>query len=326
MGQTSYFLISVSNKINLDLCIKHALAGFTNSINGLWTFLDISEGDYISFLYGAKAHNLYKVEHKEAIKNAQDAPPWPPVKFKQSGKTYYFPFRVQLAPVRRFEESLVRPEFRYVAENLLLRGGYYKTHFQADQTTLQSVSQMGVLWDTQIDKITFPNKVTFIPRFWKGRTDYSGGEVWRFQELILQAVLRRYLSHADNLQELLNIVGAKIPADKMEVLGEKAIPEGHIDILIKEAFPTGLSRKIIVEVKAGTASLKDVHQLEAYIQEIGQECLCGILFAKNASKKVIAQAVSKNIKIATYSLGRHAEMTSPIAFDEIIRNLGLTFA
>jgi hypothetical protein len=73
------------------------------------------------------------------------------------------------------------------------------------------------------------------------------------------------------------------------------------------------------------ASLKDVHQLEAYIQEIGQECICGILFAKSISKKVVAKAVSKNIKVATYNLGCHAEITTPIAFDEIVRNLGLTF-
>ena len=139
----------------MDLCIKYALAGFTNSINGLWTFLDVKEGDYISFLYGAKARNLYVVEAKEAIKGAENAPPWPSVTFRQSGKTYYFPFRLHLKPVRQLKESLVRAEFNYVAENLLLRGGYRRTHFQADQTTLQAVSQMGGLWSQQIDKLSF---------------------------------------------------------------------------------------------------------------------------------------------------------------------------
>ena len=37
----SYFLISVSNRRNLDLCIKYGLAGFTNSISGVWTFAEI---------------------------------------------------------------------------------------------------------------------------------------------------------------------------------------------------------------------------------------------------------------------------------------------
>ena len=63
----NYFLISVSNKENLNLCISHALAGFTNSINGLWTFSEIKEEDYISFLYAARAHNLYQVIKKEAV-------------------------------------------------------------------------------------------------------------------------------------------------------------------------------------------------------------------------------------------------------------------
>ncbi len=38
---------------------------------------------------------------------------------------------------------MVRQEFSYVAENLLLRGGYLKTHFQADTITLYNVSEMG---------------------------------------------------------------------------------------------------------------------------------------------------------------------------------------
>lgn len=125
----AYFLTSVSNKTNLDSCLKYALAGFTNSINGLWTFVEIQEGDFISFLYGARIFNLYKVVGKEAVKDADVLPPWPSVTFRMSGKTYYFPFRLRLKPIREFIEPMVRPEFAYVAENLLLRGGYRKTHF-----------------------------------------------------------------------------------------------------------------------------------------------------------------------------------------------------
>jgi hypothetical protein len=135
----SQFLISVSNKENLELCKRHSLAGFPSSINGVWTFCEIKEGDFISFLYAAKAHNLYRVVKKNAFQKAEDLPPWKPLTFKMSGKTYFFPFRLHLAPIRIFEESLIRTEFAYVAENLLLRGGYRKTHFQADQTTLQNL-------------------------------------------------------------------------------------------------------------------------------------------------------------------------------------------
>jgi len=107
--------------------------------------VEVQEGDFISFLYGARAHNLYQVIRREAIREFATLPPWPPVTFRESGRTYHFPFRHWLETIREFDEPLVRSEFAYVAENLLLRAGYRKTHFQADQTTLQNVSQMGNL-------------------------------------------------------------------------------------------------------------------------------------------------------------------------------------
>ena len=126
----------------MELCRKHALAGFTDSLPGVWAYVDIDVGDYVSFLYGAKAHDLYCVNSKHAVENASEIGPWNSITFQESGMTYYFPFRLQLDPLRKFEQSLVREEFAYVAQNLLLRGGYRKSHFQGDQTTLQYVSQL----------------------------------------------------------------------------------------------------------------------------------------------------------------------------------------
>jgi hypothetical protein len=201
----AYFLVSISNKTNLDLCVKYSLAGFTNSINGIWTFLEIREGDFISFLYGARAYNLYTVKAKEAIKDAANLPPWAPITFRISRKTYYFPFRLTLLPIRKFEESLVRPEFAYVAENLLLRGGYRKTHFQADQTTLQNVSQMGSLWQEKMELI-LPKYETFIPKFVRDRRFASPPEVFPLQEIITQALIRQYLTENRNLSSFLKLI------------------------------------------------------------------------------------------------------------------------
>ncbi|WP_448377992.1 hypothetical protein [Fervidobacterium sp.] len=91
-----YYLISVSNKENLDLCIKYNLAGFPSSRNGLWTFLDINVGDYVSFLYGTRVKNLYRVMRKIAYKNAESLPPWESITFRESGNTYTFPYRLEL--------------------------------------------------------------------------------------------------------------------------------------------------------------------------------------------------------------------------------------
>jgi hypothetical protein len=300
----AYFLVSVSNRMNLDLCIKHALAGFTNSINGLWTFCEIEKEDFISFLYGAKAFNLYRVKEKEAIRNAYDLPPWPPVTFKMSGKTYFFPFRLVLEPIRRFEESMVRPEFAYVAENLLLRGGYRKTHFQADQTTLQSVSEMGCLYDQSIEPLNLSEVDTFVPRLTWDKTKVSNPEIFKFQEFIVQTLLRHFLSDRRNLQNIFASIGINdFAPESFEALGEKALPEGHIDILVKESTPKGLSRKIVIEVKSGSVKTQDIDQLHGYIDEIGDECLAGLLIASKFSRKTLTSASRKRIKSFVYTFG-----------------------
>ncbi len=317
----AYFLISVSNKINVGLCIKYGLAGFTNSINGVWTFSEIQEGDYISFLYGAKVNNLYKVKEKEALKNALDLPPWKPITFKVSGLTYYFPFRLHLLPIRSLCESLVRTEFAYVAENLLLRGGYRKTHFQADQTTLQSVSQLGELYNQTIDKLELKKYETFLPRF--ARSDTSPPYVFQFTEIILQALIRQHLSDTEILTNFLNQIGVNtLDTSKLDVLGEKALSEGHIDIMIKEAIPIGLARKIIIEVKTGLAKLQDVSQLNVYMDELGNECISGILIAKEFSKKVLQEAQSKRIHVFSYRLGI-MENQAPVTFNELKKDIRL---
>ena len=321
----SYFLISVSNRRNLNLCIKYALAGFTNSINGVWTFVEVQEGDYVSFLYGAKAYNLYMVDRKYGIKDAEAVSPWPSITFKQSGRTYNFPFWVYLRTVRKFDESLVRAEFAYVAENLLLRGGYRKTHFQADQTTLQAVSQMGNLWDEQTEQFILPKYSTFTPQFTGRRENASIPEVFRFHEFILQSLVRRYLCNHKNLSEFL--VGIKkrdVSPEDFEILGEKAFPEGHIDILIKEAVPIGIARKIIVEVKSRAAALKDLRQLKNYTEEIGSECIGAVLVSKRFSQLIIRHAKEAQIKLATYSFSNPIyEPGRLYTFEELLQNIKL---
>lgn len=189
-GGGNYFLISVSNRKNLELCMKYGMAGFTNSINGLWTYLEIDEGDYISFLYGARVSNLYKVVKKAAYRNAENLPPWPPVTFSMSGNTYYFPFRLFLKQEREFNEPMVRPEFSYVAENLLLRGGYRKTHFQADTITFYNVSEMGNPFNGELEQLKV-NTQTFEPEIVFNRKLQDIPEKFYFKELILQSLIRK---------------------------------------------------------------------------------------------------------------------------------------
>ena len=215
----SYFLISVSTRENLELCVKHGLAGFPSGESGAWTFCEVQEGDFVTFLYGAKAHNLYVVAGREAIVDAEFVPPWKPLTFKESGKTYSFPFRLHLMPVRAFIEPIVRNEFFYVAENLLLRGGYRKTHFQADQTTLQQVSEMGTRADSSVVPLSSPEYATFTLRFTRNSALIKIPETFRFRETILQSAIRRHLMSEGNLQMVLSQLNfTAVQASALEIL------------------------------------------------------------------------------------------------------------
>jgi hypothetical protein len=240
-----------------------------------------------------------------------------------SGKTYYFPFRLNLEPIREFEEAMVRPEFAFVAENLLLRGGYRKTHFQADQTTLQSVSQMGDLYKRPMEKLGLSNCEAFIPRLTWNKSLVSHPEVFYFQELILQSLIRQFLSLNSNLQALFDYSDLdKLQAKDFEVLGEKALPEGHIDILVKDCIPTGYSRKVIVEVKTGKPQLRDIVQLRDYTEQVGKECVGGVLVANSFSRKIQIQAKDSSIKCFVYSFDQ-IDKNGEYSLDELKSNFRL---
>jgi len=301
MRVPDYFLIAVSNKENLKLCMEYMMAGFPNSLNGVWAFCDIEEGDYVSFLYAAHIYGLYRVSKKVALAHAEQAPPWKPLIFR-SGRTYCFPFRLMLEQVRELKESLIRSDFAYVAENLLLRGGYAKTHFQADQTTLQAASQMGSLAPSSKPPQLDMNKYgSFTPRFTLDRGMADGKRVFPLREVILQMLIRKYLSNEENLSRFLDHIGANgLQPSQLEVLGEKALPEGHVDILVKERVPIGRARVIVVEVKIGRASIKDFEQVKGYGEEMGDECAGACLIASRFPRSLPRHV--KDVKPFTYNL------------------------
>jgi hypothetical protein len=316
----SYFLLSVSTRENLELCIKYGLAGFPGGESGAWTFCEVGEGDLVSFLYGARVHNLYRVIKKEAIRDAHLLPPWKPLVFRETGRTYYFPFRLRLEPIRVFSESLVRAEFAYVAENLLLRGGYSKTHFQADQTTLQSASQLGRPAQGTAVPLDYGEYATFEPRFTTGKASGGAPEILRFKETILQSAIKRYLLFGNNLQELFGQIGFHdIPARELEVLGEKALPQGHIDILLKRRTPLGSDPKIPIEVKTQKALPKDLHQLCGYMDELAGECPVGLLVAKDFHKQIVSESKNRTIALVHYSLSD--DLKEPTVFEALRESL-----
>jgi len=317
----AYFLISVSTHENLELCIRHGLAGFLGGENGAWTFCEVADGDFISFLYGARAHNLYRVAGREALCDAEKMPPWKPLTFRETGKAYAFPFRLRLEPIREFAESLVRAEFAYVAENLLLRGGYRKTHFQADQTTLQSVSEMGSRPRASILPLSLPEHRQFTLRFTRNAKLARPPETCRFKEPILQAAIRRHLANTGNLQILVDEVRLNVRAETLEVLGEKALPQGFIDLLVKQRAPLGSSLKVPIEVKAKRASEKDLNQLYGYVKELGDDCPAGILVAAEFGRQLARRAADVGVKLVRFTL--KSDLDAAPTFEELWRGLAM---
>ncbi|OLB37064.1 MAG: hypothetical protein AUH11_09725 [Acidobacteria bacterium 13_2_20CM_57_17] len=224
--------------------------------------------------------------------------------------------------MRAFSESLIRAEFAYVGENLLLRGGYSKTHFQADQTTLQSVSQLGELAEGQPKVLAFGEYATFEPRFARVKGLANAPEITRFRETILQSAIKRHLVSEFNLRNLFTGISFDaVPAAELEVLGEKAIPQGHIDILLKQRVPVGSDPKIPIEVKTKKALPKDLSQLRAYMNELRGECPIGMLIANDFHKQVIQSARNFNIRLVRYSLSERVGEAP--TFEELHQSLKL---
>ena len=322
----NYFLLALSNRTNLDLCLRYSLAGFTNSGSGFWTFLEINQGDYVSFLYGAKAWNLYQVDRKSALKDADKLPPWPPVTFQPSGRTYYFPFRLHLKPVRAFQESLVRTEFAYVAENLLLRGGYRKTHFQADQTTLQNVSIMGEPFRGEVEYLQVDPVHSYEPLIGFTKESIDHPAVYGFSELILQALIKRYLRAQGKMRDFLYEISMNSLAQQsVEILGELGLPEGQIDALIQETTPIGVAERVAIEVKLRSASIADLEQLGHYVRTLGSECKGGVLIAERASRKTLSYAKEKGLRVFRYSLNLQPN-SQPLSFEQLFSGFQLTQA
>lgn len=312
----SYFLVAVSTRENLANCIRHGLAGFPRSGPGLWAYLDIQVGDYVSFLRGARVRNLYRVSEKRAYVDASSLPPWPLLPF-QSGKVYDFAYRLILDSVKAFDEPIARPEFQYIAEDLLLRGGYGKSHFQADRLTFHWVSSLEGAQHPAIERLDLPPS-DMVPRFSLGAKTASSTKL---SELVLQAAIRRRLSSTNLGAEFLGSIGIANP-EEWEFLSEKALEAGHVDIVAKESYPEGRSRMIPIEIKIGELAPKDAKQAMSYVAELGTSAAGAALVGLRVSKKTLEAARLGGVEVFTFSHPDLREKT----FDEIVADLLVTKA
>ena len=162
----------------------------------------------------------------------------------------------------------------------------------------------------------------FIPVFVGKGAKASPPETFKLNEIILQAVMRKYLKDQRNQASFLNDLGINMDPAQLEVLGEKALQEGIVDILIKETTSVPSSKKVAIEVKSNRATMKDFDQIGAYVNTLGKECLRGVLIARDFQKKVIAKAKNSNISLVRFSLPFSND--EKVCFDDLSEKFTLT--
>jgi RecB family endonuclease NucS len=107
----------------------------------------------------------------------------------------------------------------------------------------------------------------------------------------------------------------------LEILGEKALPQGHIDLLLKQRVPLGSTSKIPLEVKTNRATAQDIDQLRSYMNELRGDCQAGILIASDFAKGCRQTASEKEIRLVRYLLSTNLQQAR--TFEEICESLTL---
>jgi RecB family endonuclease NucS len=205
----------------------------------------------------------------------------------------------------------------------LLRGGYRKTHFQADETTLNFVSTIGISVNKKYNKI-WENKPTTRPKI-NFENKLNVPESFPFEEKILQVLIKEYIKNNTNniLNDILNHFNINENPNNFETLSEKALSSGHVDLLIKRKHPIGKDYKIIIEVKKNKSGKKDVEQLAKYMGEL-EDCIGGILVAKDFAKTCFKQIskINKKILFISYDF-ENLDITKDYIFQDLLDILNL---
>jgi|Deesub1362A_J573_1020465.scaffolds.fasta_scaffold11041_3 RecB family endonuclease NucS len=88
-----------------------------------------------------------------------------------------------------------------------------------------------------------------------------------------------------------------------------------MDILIKEAVPIGMAKKIVVEVKLGRASKASVDQLKSYMAELGEECVAGVLIAES-----VPRIREEGVHLFRYEFGE-VDLKQPQSFNTLLAHI-----
>jgi len=112
----------------------------------------------------------------------------------------------------------------------------------------------------------------FVPKIVFEKSKERVPEKFYFSELILQPLIKRKL--ATKMGDILKQLELNCEPEEFEILGEKAIPEGYVDIFVKLKHPIAINKYILIEVKTNKAGKKDLQQLKGYLSRIRERFFC----------------------------------------------------
>ena len=254
--KSKYFVIILSNEENLNKCLDNNIAGFPETDNGAWAYLDINEGDYLSFYYNGRIFNLYKVKKKfisgifnkkRAIGSEEKDPAilpngdkWSAIKTKKGN--IYFPYRLDLDLIKEsnFATSLIfKNGFERLGINLIPRVSFKKSHFQ--------LSIKDITKNFNNIEISSGNRYFSIDDFQKvfsrvNQTTPSRLKEITTKEIFLQTILKRILEAS--IEQYVKFLGI-VSTSKLEFFSEQTVYGGEADLVIANS----LKNIAFIEVK-----------------------------------------------------------------------------
>jgi len=258
--KSKYFIVILSNEENLKKCINNNVAGFPETDNGIWAYLDIRRGDYISFYYNGRIFNLYKVEKKYIPyefknKKGMGSEEYDPVALPNNQKwkaistkkgKIYFPYRLSLSLIKEtnFETSLIfKDGFERFGINLVPRAGLKKSHFQLSIIDIKKVFSIENISITR-SAFTLSDFVEIAKRMFSNISSFSIRDLTN-KEIFLQSLIKRVLEASIN--KYAGIFNVET-YDNFEFFSEQTVYGGEADIVIAN----GSKNIAFIEVKNGS--------------------------------------------------------------------------
>lgn len=331
--KSKYFIVVLSTQRNLNLCRQNSIAGFPETDNGQWAFLDINIGDYISFYFNGRVYDLYEVTEKQVpnrwrnklAKGNEHLDPetltngekWDSIKTNEN--FIYFPFRLKLNKIveTHYDSNIVfKSGFERLGINLVPRVSLKKTHFQLSIKDIKKYFNKEV----PIKESDFDIK-SFI--LCKKRSQYRTNQnnTFDFENFIIDEITHKEIYLQAFLKKILESQISKINlveyCENYEFLSEQTTDGGESDIVVlcksKEELEFYIELKNTLMIKKDKLTKKAqeaIGQVKRYHNILNKELTLRGIGGKNSNQdnslriykceNILIFEIDSNIKLSEF--------------------------